>query len=365
MIPIPPHIQTLRAYKPGKPQADLFDGKESESTAILCSNENNFGPSPKAIEAIRANLGNLHLYPDPTGSALREKLSKRLNVPLNQILVSNGSDGILYTLFKAFCQQGESLLTSASTFVSTAVMAKMHNIECVEIPMLAGYRFDLDCILSAIKSNTRIIYLCSPNNPTGAMITRAELDRFLPQVPDHILVVVDEAYFEFAKSLSDEDFVDASRYVQDNVLVLRTFSKAYGLAGIRLGYGIGATYLIEALTKVKLTFNPNYLAQVAGIGALDDDAFLSKTLANNKQQIQRFYSLFEELSIVFVPSFGNFVMIDLHSEGAVEQMYEQLKARGILIRRLASFGLPHCARVSVGTTADNEYYIHVMRELYS
>lgn len=360
-IYLPDHIHQISNYKPGKPTAQWFDGEQESKTAVLCSNENNFGPSPLAVQAIQENLDKIYLYPDPTGSILKSAISSYYKIPENQILLGNGSDGILYSLFKAFFDPGDHLLTSHGTFVSLAAMAKMNRVEYRTIPMTKQYGFDLEAILDAIDSKTRVIYLCNPNNPTGAMIPKDDLLHFIRQVPEDRLIIVDEAYYEFASDLS-EDYPDSTRLHFPNVLTLRTFSKAYGLAGLRLGFAIAQPELIDVLHKVKLTFNPNMLAQVAGVAALQDQKFLEKTLSNNKTELGKMYSLFEKLGIPYVPSYGNFVMIDLGTESLVEWMYERLRSNKVLIRRLASFGLPHCARISIGLPEENEWFFTCFQE---
>ena len=355
MISIPPHIQEIANYKPGKPGADMFDGQKMTQTAILCSNENNFGCSPKAALAIQQAINDLYLYPDPTGDALKTAIAHKYNYDKSQLILGNGSDGILYTIFKAFFLPGEHLLTSDATFVSLKAMAKMHQVEYRTIPQTDGYGFDLEAIYEAINQQTKVIYLCNPNNPTGAMISEGELSSFLNKIPAHILVIVDEAYFEFSRALTDI-YPDSTRMGFENVLTLRTFSKAYGLAGVRLGFGIGHPSIIQTLHKVKLTFNPNSLAQAAGIGALDDDEFMQMTIDNNTRELQLMYAFFDELGVDYIPSFANFIMLDLKSEMIVEETYEALRQKGVLTRRLGSFGLPHCLRVSIGRPDENAWF---------
>lgn len=363
MIRIPQNIREIANYKPGKPAADMFDGKEQSKTAILCSNENNFGSSPLAKKAIEKALSNMYLYPDPTGDGLKQKISEKHGYKKEQLILGNGSDGILYTMFKAFFEPGEHLLTSEATFVSLHAMAKMNNVDIKSVPMKKGYAFDLDAIYEAIDAKTKVIYLCNPNNPTGAMIPHDDLINFISKVSADKLIIVDEAYFEFSRDLSN-DYPDSTSLGFDNVLTLRTFSKAYGLAGIRLGYGIGHPDIISTLHKVKLTFNPNVLAQAAGTAALDDDDFLNLTLSNNKQELNRFYSFFDQLKIDYVKSYANFVMLDLQDATTVEETYEALRDKGVLTRRLGSFGLPHCLRVSIGRPEENTWFMTCFEKVY-
>lgn len=362
MIRIPQNIREIANYKPGKPAADMFDGKEQTKQAILCSNENNFGSSPLAKAAIEEALSNVYLYPDPTGEGLKRKIGEKYGYRQDQLILGNGSDGILYTMFKAFFEPGEHLLTSEATFVSLHAMAKMNNVEIKSVPMKTGYAFDLDAIYAAITPETKVIYLCNPNNPTGAMIPQKDLVGFIEKVSNDKLIIVDEAYYEFSKDLSDQ-YPDSTKLGLDNVLTLRTFSKAYGLAGLRLGYGIGHPDIISTMHKVKLTFNPNVLAQAAGIAALDDDDFLNLTLSNNREGLQQFYKFFDRLGIDYILSYANFVMLDLKDTDTVENTYEALRDKGVLTRRLGSFGLPHCLRVSIGRPEENQWFMTCFEEV--
>ncbi len=362
MVTIPRHIENLAPYKPGKPGANMFGDNPPEKQVVLSSNENNFGPSPKAQKALLESLSSLHLYPDPTSLVLKQKLSDKLGVPVSSLLLSNGSDAILYTMFKAFIHGEESMLTSHGAFVSAKVMAKMNDIPCVEVPMLERYDFDLDGFVRAIDNTTKLIYLVNPNNPTGRMISLDKMINFLDRVPSHILVVIDEAYFEFAKELS-VDYPDCTKLDYANVIVLRTFSKAYGLAGLRLGYAIGPEYLIQALTKVKLTFDPNLAAQIAGAAALDDVDFLEKTLKNNVREMTLLMNGYAGLNIKAIPSVANFIALELADEETVEQYYKELLAKGVLTRRLSSFGLKNCLRISIGLPEENAYMLEKLEEV--
>jgi histidinol-phosphate aminotransferase len=363
MFIIPPHIQKLQPYKPGKPDANIFGDNKPEREVVLSSNENNFGPSPLAMEAYVANADKIFLYPDPVSGQLKQALSAMLNLKPENLSVGNGSDSLLYNIMRGFFGPGQTLLTSAGAFVSAKKYAAMSNIPIVETPMIGNYEFDLQTILDHIDDSTQVIYIVNPNNPTGTMISTTALADFVARVPEHIIIVIDEAYCEFSRVLSPE-YPDATQLGRDNIIVLRTFSKAYGMAGLRLGYAIGAPVLISTLNKVKLTFDPNNAAQAAGVAALDDIAFLEKTIENNRHELPRLYHCYDELGIKYVPGFGNFVMLDLGTEVAVEDLYEQLKNRGVLTRRLASFGIPQALRVTVGTPEDNDYLMAQLRSVY-
>lgn len=362
MVIIPAHIENLAPYKPGKPGANMFGDNQPEKKVVLSSNENNFGPSPKAQQALLEGLANLHLYPDPTSGQLKERLSEILEVPSSRILMSNGSDAILYTMFRAFVHEEDSMLTSHGAFVSAKVMARMNDVRCIEVPMLEGYEFDLETMIRAIENTTKLIYLVNPNNPTGRMISLEKMVSFLDRIPSHILVVIDEAYFEFAGAL-EPDYPDCTRLNYENVIVLRTFSKAYGLAGLRLGYAIGPEYLIQALSKVKLTFDPNLAAQMAGIAALEDHEFLQKTIDNNVAEMKKLTSAYASMGLKFIPSAANFIAIVMQDETEVEYYYHELLSRGVLTRRLGSFGLPHCLRISIGLPEENDYMLRMMKQV--
>lgn len=362
MIKIPSHIENLAPYKPGKPGANMFGDAKPQRQVVLSSNENNFGPSPLGMKALSEQLGRMNLYPDPTSDALKEQLSLKVNFPKECILLGNGSDAILYSMFKAFLEPGKSMLTSHGAFVSAKVMARMNNVPCVEVPMVGNHCFDLDGIISAIDDTTGLIYIVNPNNPTGQMISYHEITSFLDKVPGHILVVVDEAYSEFADALSS-NYPDCAHLGYDNVLVLRTFSKAYGLAGLRLGYALGPEYIIRALTKVKLTFDPNLAAQIAGLASLQDTSFLQMTIDNNVREMKKLTDAYSRLGFDYIPSVANFITLCLKDEAEVETYYHSLLSRGVLTRRLASFGLPDCLRISIGKPDENDYMLEMLEDV--
>ncbi len=360
MIQLPNNINSIQTYKPGKPSDDIF-GKDVRPV-FLSSNENNFGPSPKAVAAILENVQSLHLYPDPTSHKLRSALSEYIGVGIEKILPANGSDEILAMMFDAFFNEDEHILTSDNTFVSVKVNAAIKNIGYRSVPMTEDYRFDLEAILSSIDEKTKVIYLCNPNNPTGQGIKKHELKSFLDEVPKRIIVIIDEAYFETAVDL-DSDFPDSTKFNAENVITLRTFSKVFGLAGLRLGYAVGPEYLLNALLKARQVFSPTRLAQVGGEAALEDMDYIEKTLINNKLEMKRYISVFNDLGVNHIPSYANFIMLDLGTEGKVEYVFERLMSKGVLTRRLASFGLPHCLRISIGTPEENSRCIEAYKAI--
>lgn len=362
MIDIPKNIEDLKSYKPGKPLAQIIEEKSLREVAVLWNNENNFGPSPKAMLRVGEAMHNSHLYPDPVCSELRTMLASKWNCTYNEVAVGNGSESIFNNLFNAFFKEGEELLTCEGTFVAVYIWAKANNVKVNTVPLNSDYGFDLNGLIDAITLKTKAIYLSNPNNPTGAMIPKEDLEEFISKVPDHILVIVDEAYCEFAADLSQE-YPNSVEIKKSNVLTLRTFSKAYGIAAIRIGYAIGDAKLVEAIMKVKLTFEPSNLAQAAGIGALEDEAYLQKTVQNNTEEIAKFYNCFEQLGLNFIKSYGNFVMLDLGSEEKVAEYFDRLMDLGVFVRPLKAFGLPHCLRITIGLPKENKLCFDALQKV--
>lgn len=361
-ISVPKHIAHLRNYQPGKTVEQILEEYGLEHYAVLWNNENPLGPSPKALEAVQKTMHSANLYPDPLGSDLRAKLAERLDRTPAEIALGNGGEAVLMHMLTAFCGPEDEVLTSEGTFVIIYIWRQIRNIACRQVPLTPEYGFDLEGILRAINQRTKIIYLANANNPTGAGIHEEELRAFLDRVPDHILVMVDEAYFEFSRGI-DPNFPDSTRMGYPNVLTLRSFSKAYGIAAARLGYAVGPVELIEPLMKVKLTFEPGTLAQAAGMGALDDYDFLARTQKNTVRGLGYLYSELDLLDVRYVPSYANFVMIDLESAEKATRTFEGLRERGVFVRTLPP-PLSHCLRVSVGTPEENELFIEKMRELF-
>lgn len=363
MITLPENIAALQSYKPGKAVDNVFEGRNLERTAILSSNENNLGTSPKAIAAMQQVAAKSYLYPDPSGMRLREKLAAKHATISDNIIIGNGSDGILSNIFKAFFGPGDELVSSKGSFVAVNVMTKLNNIPYLQASLTNKYAFDLDAIYQLIGPRTKAVYLCNPNNPTGTMITKKAIEAFIAKIPVHILIIIDEAYAEFASSLSDE-FPDTTQINLPNVITLRTFSKAFGMAGLRLGYGVGSKFIVETLMKVKLTFNPSTMAQAAGVAALEDNEFMQKTVQMNKRGLAYYYKYFDEMSLNYVPSFGNFVMVDMGTEEKATAIFKALLDRGVFVRGLSFFQLPHCLRITVGLKEECELLVEKLKEVH-
>lgn len=359
MISIPQNIQDLVSYKPGKPIAQLVEELQLEEWAVLWNNENNLGPSPKAVQQIEAALSNSHLYPDPSATQLCELIAAQNNCTADCVTVDNGSESVFDCMFRAFFEGDDELLTCDGTFVAVYIWAKANGVPCARIPLARGYQFDLDRLVESITPQTKAIYIANPNNPTGAIITKTQFEQLVEVVPDHVLIIMDEAYYEYAKVISDE-YPDSFSLGKPNVITLRTFSKAYGIAGVRVGYALGDPRLIEAIRKVRMTFAPSNLAQAAGIGAIMDAEHVNKTVTLNKSALQQFYVALHDAELNYIPSYGNFVMVDLKTEDAAKEFTDDMMQKGIFIRHLRAFGLPHCVRISTGTEAENDLFAKVL-----
>lgn len=357
MIKLPKHIEELTPYKAGKPIEELAREKGLTKIVKLASNENPLGPSPRAIEAIRNTLGELHRYTDPKCYELTKKLSEYYEVPQERIIAASGSDAILQYIISTVCHGDDEVITSEGTFIGWYVNADKYNIRCVKT-LLSDYTYDLEAILASITSKTRIIYLANPNNPTGTMFTKEQFEEFMRQVPSSILVVLDEAYTLYAREYPD--YPDGLKYEMTNLMVLRTFSKDYGLAGLRIGAGFGDPRLIQALFKVKLPFEPNMLAQAGAIAALGDVEFLKKTSELNRWSLNRFREAFDILGIKYTRSVGNFLMLIFPDEEFALRFNNDCLEHGLILRHTGSFGVANGVRINSGTEDETEFAIRVI-----
>ncbi len=362
MIKIPEHIQKLKPYKAGKPIEELAREKGIQKIVKLASNENPLGPSPKAVEEIKKHLNELHRYTNPSAYKLVNAIAKKYNKRSGQIVTGSGSDSLLQYLITAFSDEEDELLTSEGTFIGWYVNANKYGRKSKLVP-LRNYHIHLDRIAGEINSKTKIIYLANPNNPTGTMFTRNEFENFMKKVPDSVLVVLDEAYTVYAES--NPDYPNGLSYELDNLLVLRTLSKAYGLAGIRIGFAFGKEYLINEMYKVKLPFEPNELAQEAAIAAIQDDAFLRETVELNTKSLQMMMKKFDEIRIDYVPTSGNFFLILFPDEGFTVEFNNECLNRGLILRHVNTFGIPNGIRINSGTIEETEFALEVFEEVFN
>jgi histidinol-phosphate aminotransferase len=357
---VPLHIEALKAYQPGRPPEQLKKDLGIERFVSLASNENPMGPPKCVQDAILKAMSEMNRYPEMDGRSLRHLLATRFSVKIDNVVIGSGSESIMANIIRTFLHGDDEVVTSEGTFIGFYVLVGSQGVRLRKVP-LKNYHFDLDGIACAITDKTKLVYLCNPNNPTGTTFSRTEFERFMKKIPEHVLVILDEAYFEFCAD--EPDFPDSLVYRYDNVLTLRTFSKAYGMAGIRLGYGLGHEYLMGFVNKVKLPFEPNNLAQAAGVAALTDTEYLAQTLKNTREGMQMITAQFDRLGLQYVPSHANYVMVPFDTQEKVNNLHEGLLRQGIAIRPLAAFGLPYCFRVTIGLQEENEMFIAALRKV--
>ena len=351
-------LKELKSYKPAKIIQDIKDAYQINNVIKLAANENTFGVSPKALAALSETNNDLFSYPDGKSRLLRKKLSQLQGVPEERYFFGNGSFEILGLLSKILLDEGDESIVQETTFGWYKSVTKISGGKNVIVPQ-EKLENNLQGMLDAITDRTKVIWICNPNNPTGNYITHDELEEFLSKVPNHIAVVIDEAYAEFA---TNEDFPRTKEFINlyDNLIVLRTFSKFYGLAGIRIGYAIADPAVIHELFKVKMPHNVNTLAQRAAVAALEDARFQEQCLRNNTEG-RKFYEVaFKERGLEFIPSSANFILVNINNSSQV--VCEELLKRGVYIRPGAEFGLDHYVRISIGKKEEN---IRVIETLFA
>ncbi|MCB9096010.1 MAG: histidinol-phosphate transaminase [Halobacteriovoraceae bacterium] len=359
---VPDYIKNLKTYQAGKPIEELAREKKLEHISKLASNENPLGPSPFAIKEMTSKLWDLHRYPDMHAYKLKMKLCELYEVKPDNIILGNGSEGIMAYIARAFLQPGDEVLTSENTFIGFYILARSVGAKLVTAPLTKDYRYDIEAITERITEKTKVIYIANPNNPTGTYITKGEFDYMMDHVPEHCIVILDEAYFEFAIRAA-ANYPDSMDYRYDNVITLRTFSKAYGLAGIRCGYGFAHKDFISNLKKVKLPFEPNALAQVGALGAVVDQPHLKRTLKENERLYKTTMTFLKEKNFKAIDSVTNFITYKTGSDEASEWMFQHLLDRGVIIRHLKSNEMPEYVRVSIGTREEMDHYFEAMEEI--
>ena len=358
MALVPSYIKQLDNYKPGKSIKEAKRELGITDLIKLASNENPLGSSPKGLAAIKKSFDQLHRYPDATGYELRKKLSERFNVKKENVIIGAGSEGIMSTIMRTFLLSDDELISADNSFIGFRVLANASGRRVHWVPM-KNYRYDLQAMAEKITDYTKIIYIANPDNPMGTYVTRDEFNEFYSYVPERVLIILDEAYYEFAKD--SPNYPDSMSYRYDNVITLRTFSKVYGLAGIRIGYGFAHDSLINNLMKVKVPFEPSLAAQAAGVAALDDTNFLKKTLETNNHGMTYLKTEFDSLHIEQVPSVANFITTIWDSEARASNLSQKLLKKGVIVRQLIAFGWPDCIRISVGIEEENKKFIHSLK----
>jgi histidinol-phosphate aminotransferase len=350
-LPINPTLKDLPTYQPGRPIEEVARelGMPAAQIIKLASNENPLGPSPASLQAMQHVLANINLYPDGNAFYLKHKLADKLTVQPENLLLGNGSNEIIEFVGHAFMQPGVDVIVSQYCFAIYPLTAKLFGANVITVPA-ANYGHDLPALLRAITPQTRVVFVANPNNPTGTVVSKQELMDFAGRIPATVLLVLDEAYIEFLDEPAD--FISEIRRGQKpNLLLMRTFSKIFGLAGLRLGYGIGNPELITALEKIRQPFNINSIAQAGALAALDDAEHMRRTRENNATGLKLYADAFQKLGLEFVPSAGNFILVRV---GEGQRVFEAMQKLGVIVRPMGGYQLPEWIRISVGTPGQNE-----------
>ena len=359
---VPKHIKNLKPYVAGKSIEELQREKNISKIIKLASNENPLGPSSLAIAEAGKVLSDCHRYPDSSGYKLRVALADKFDVNINNVIIGPGSEGIMSNIMRTFLRANDEILTSENSFIGFRVLANASGYKCNWVPM-KNDRYDLKKIGESINSNTKIIYLANPDNPTGTYFTKQEFDNFMENVPNRILVILDEAYYEYAAHI--KDYPDSMLYRYDNVITLRTFSKIHGLAGFRVGYGFAHDELIKYLMTVKLPFEPSIPAQIVALSALEDDSHHNISLENNKIGMERMTDFFDKNNFNYIPSCANFITLKFDNDKISKFFSSDLLSKGIIVRNLKSFGLSKYVRITIGTPGEIDVLFEKINKMES
>lgn len=350
----PDYIRSIAAYQPGKPISDVARelGMNEADIVKLASNENPLGASPKALAAIKSALGDLAMYPDGGGFALKAAIAKKYSVLPEQIILGNGSNDVLELAARTFMKTGDSAVYSQHAFAVYPLATQAVGATGIEVGA-KNFGNDLDAMLKAIRADTKMIFLANPNNPTGTFIPGSELRAFVQKVPPKVLVVLDEAYGEY---LSDADVYDSVPWLAEfpNVIISHTLSKAYGLAGLRIGFGLAHPQLIDLMNRVRQPFNVNHLAMVAAVAALNDDEFIEESRRVNREGLALLRAEFAKRKLETIPAYGNFITFKIDN---AKRVFEALLKQGVIVRPIAGYGLPDYLRVTIGTEAQNRRFL--------
>lgn len=355
-----PCILDLRPYKGGKPIPEVEREVGITGAVKMASNENPLGPSPRALEAIHRYLFNIHYYPDGTGYYLKEKLSRLWGLKSSQFIIGNGSNEIIELMVRAFLNPGEEAIIAEPSFVVYRMVVKIMG----GVPVMIGLRnftHDLPAMANTVTARTKLVFICNPNNPTGTTVSHDEVKDFMEKIPEDVMVVFDEAYYEYVER---EDFPRTLDYVLQgrNVIILRTFSKIYGLAGLRIGYGIASEEMVELLDKVRQPFNVNALAQEAALASLDDEEHVRRSQEVNRLGKRFLYQAFEELAFSYIPSQANFILVDFGRDAS--EICQKLLYEGIILRPMTGFNLPpNFVRITIGTDEHNQRLFSALKKI--
>jgi histidinol-phosphate aminotransferase len=353
-------LDGIRAYEPGKPIDEVKRELGLEKVMKLASNENPYGPSEKVVEAIVSSLSDINRYPDGGCFRLRKALSEKLHVPGENIVFGNGSDELIILALRAFLSPGEEVILSDPTFLVYKIASEIAEAGIVTVPAV-NFKYDLEGMLSRVTGKTRMIFIVNPENPTGEYINRRELEDFVERLPSHVIVFIDEAYYEFAKGGDYPESLSMTEREDRNVVVSRTFSKAYGLAGLRLGYAVARKDIAAALNKVREPFNVNSIAQAAALAALEEESAMKRSVASVEKEKKKLIAALADMDVEFVPSKTNFVLINTKRDS--KKIFRDLLGKGIIVREMSPWDLEGFVRVSLGLPEENEAFIKEFRRV--
>ena len=354
-------IYKIKAYQPGKPIEEVKREFGLKNVIKLASNENPLGPSPKAVEAIKEYVSKINFYPDGGSYYLKKALGEKLGAKEENIILGNGSDEIVSLITRIFLQKGDQAIMGDPSFLMYKIDAQLSQAKVASVP-LKNFRLDLSEMSKAISSRTKLIFISNPNNPTGTIITEDEVEHFLKDVPPRILTVFDEAYYEYVEDTNYPQSIDLLDK-NSNIIILRTFSKIYGLAGLRVGYGIGSPEVIDLLNKARPPFNVNSLAQVAALASLEDEDQVNQSKSLVREGKEFLYSNLRRLKVSFIPTQANFILIKIGKKA--KDVEGELLKKGIIVRGMGAYNLPHYIRVTIGTKPQNEEFIKNLQTILS
>jgi len=351
-------ILNIKSYQPGKPIEEVKREFGLKDVIKMASNENPLGPSPKAVGAIRKCLGNINRYPEGSCFYLRQLVAKRLKIKPEQLIFGNGSDELIGLLLKAFVNEGDEVLVAAPTFLMYEVASMAHGAKIKVVPM-RYFKYDLKAMKDAVGEDTKAVFIANPDNPNGTYVKRYELEEFLKGIPEETIVFLDEAYFDFVE---EQDYPNGLDYVwKNNLVVTRTFSKAYGLAGLRVGYGVSSPEIIKYMEAVREPFNVNSLAQAGAIAALKDKEFVARSKKAVREGKRFLYAELKTMGIRYVPSVTNFILIELGPKSG--KVTEKLLKRGVIVRNMKAWRLENFIRVTIGKDSENKRFIRELKKI--
>ncbi len=360
---VPEYVKEIVPYPPGKPIEEVERELGIKNSVKIASNENPLGTSPLAVQAIKMSLKNLNRYPDGSAFYLKNKLSDVHKIAPESIIIGNGSNELIELIIRTFLKLGDEAIISDPSFLIYSITVKAAGGKSIIIKLKDDYTYDVKGIIKAINKRTRLIFVSNPNNPTGTIITKKDYEWLIERVPKHVIIVDDAAYREFVQSDDYPDGIDYVRGKNRNLIVLRTFSKLYGLAGLRIGYGVTTAELAGYIERVRQPFNVNSLAQIAAIAALNDKAFVKKTLSNNIAGLNYLYKMLDTMNISFMPTQANFFLIRVSPFMSAKQAFESLLRKGVIVRDMTSYGLGDYIRINVGTPSENRKFIKEFGEI--